>query len=300
MGNEIQLSENSKAAIVAAADYRNMLVSFTKDVLKENVDFGIIPGVTKPSLLKPGSEKLINLFGLSCEMDRIDKEFDLQNKFIAYTYKATIKNKEGRILSQCEGSVNSYETKYRYSWINTDKKPSKEEAASLKAQGAGKWGKIGNDWVWKERQENPDVIGLQNTIQKMAQKRAMVGAVLIATGASEFFTQDVEDMGFIDVDHKEVEPEKPSAPAASNVPEPSTDEKVNSMLKKEINNVAADAPMNTMIKAMIDNSFDQKSLVEVWNNNPSWHSNKAFCDHMTAKKKELARPQTKTKKEVVA
>ncbi len=33
-----------------------------------------------------------------------------------------------------------------------------------------------------------------NTIQKMAQKRSLVGAVLIATGATEFFTQDLEDL----------------------------------------------------------------------------------------------------------
>jgi hypothetical protein len=32
-----------------------------------------------------------------------------------------------------------------------------------------------------------------NTIQKMAQKRALVAATLISTSASEFFTQDVED-----------------------------------------------------------------------------------------------------------
>jgi hypothetical protein len=32
-----------------------------------------------------------------------------------------------------------------------------------------------------------------NTIQKMAQKRALVAATLLATSASEFFTQDVED-----------------------------------------------------------------------------------------------------------
>lgn len=46
----------------------------------------------------------------------------------------------------------------------------------------------------KKRVANPDVIGLKNTIQKMAQKRAFVGAILIATGASQFYTQDVEDM----------------------------------------------------------------------------------------------------------
>jgi hypothetical protein len=40
---------------------------------------------------------------------------------------------------------------------------------------------------------NPDVAEVVNTIQKMAQKRALVAATLIATSASEFFTQDVED-----------------------------------------------------------------------------------------------------------
>jgi len=41
--------------------------------------------------------------------------------------------------------------------------------------------------------DNPDVADVVNTIQKMAQKRALVAATLIATSASEFFTQDVED-----------------------------------------------------------------------------------------------------------
>jgi hypothetical protein len=40
---------------------------------------------------------------------------------------------------------------------------------------------------------NPDVADAVNTVQKMAQKRALVAATLIATSASEFFTQDLED-----------------------------------------------------------------------------------------------------------
>ena len=40
---------------------------------------------------------------------------------------------------------------------------------------------------------NPDICDQVNTIQKMATKRAMIAAVLIAVNASEFFTQDVED-----------------------------------------------------------------------------------------------------------
>lgn len=41
---------------------------------------------------------------------------------------------------------------------------------------------------------NPEVGDLLNTLRKMAQKRTLVGGVLLATGASAFFTQDVEDM----------------------------------------------------------------------------------------------------------
>jgi hypothetical protein len=42
---------------------------------------------------------------------------------------------------------------------------------------------------------NPDAADLVNTVQKMGQKRAFVAATLIATSASEFFTQDIEESG---------------------------------------------------------------------------------------------------------
>jgi hypothetical protein len=47
---------------------------------------------------------------------------------------------------------------------------------------------------------NPDGADVVNTIQKMAQKRALVAATLIATSASEFFTQDVEDADLRNID----------------------------------------------------------------------------------------------------
>jgi len=58
----------------------------------------------------------------------------------------------------------------------------------------------GNSVAWEldvdtalYRIPNPDGADVVNTIQKMAQKRALVAATLLATSASEFFTQDVED-----------------------------------------------------------------------------------------------------------
>lgn len=40
---------------------------------------------------------------------------------------------------------------------------------------------------------NDDIASQVNTIQKMAQKRALIAATLLAVNASEFFTQDLED-----------------------------------------------------------------------------------------------------------
>ena len=44
-----------------------------------------------------------------------------------------------------------------------------------------------------EKQENPDIADVYNTVLKMAKKRAMVDAVLTITAASDIFTQDLEE-----------------------------------------------------------------------------------------------------------
>ncbi|WP_345948678.1 hypothetical protein ABDD95_17700 [Mucilaginibacter sp. PAMB04274] len=199
------ITDEMQSSITHMAQMRNALIAFTKEVLVKDQDYGVVPGVQKPTLLKPGAEKLMNLYGLSVEFECTDKVLDIQSKFIAYTYKATAKNRDGRIVTQCEGSVNSFEPKYRYVWLEKAK-PVQATQDKLKAEGNGKFRKGATGWSWVERTENPDLLGLQNTMQKMAQKRAFVGAILLATNASEFFTQDVEDMGFIDVEATVVEP----------------------------------------------------------------------------------------------
>ena len=62
--------------------------------------------------------------------------------------------------------------------------------------------------VGQVKNENP--ADLVNTIQKMAQKRALVAATLIAVNASEFFTQDMEDYSGIIEGSFEEAPQKPA------------------------------------------------------------------------------------------
>lgn len=177
----------------------NSFSDFTKQILKPGLDFGTIPGVQKPSLFKPGAEKLRFAYGLSTEVKCTSKSEDFVRKFFDYTYLCTVRDKSGRVLAQCEGNCCSEETKYKYIFQpNYSVTPTKDEADQWKAEKRGKQSKINGKWVWCDRIENPEVSTLRNTLMKMAQKRAFVGAMLLATGASEFFTQDVEDMDIQD------------------------------------------------------------------------------------------------------
>ena len=63
--------------LAAAVERRKQLVAFTQKLMVPGKDYGVIPGTTdKPTLLKPGAEKLLNYFGLTTRFEIIDKEQD--------------------------------------------------------------------------------------------------------------------------------------------------------------------------------------------------------------------------------
>jgi hypothetical protein len=114
--------------------------------------------------------------------------------------KSKLKTKNNSI-TEFEFAINKAETTGQYGkpaeyWQKFQDAINSGEAKIIK-----KKAKSGKEMIAYEipsfsyRIPNPDVVGLKNTMMKMAQKRAFVGAVLIATGASEFFTQDLEDLG---------------------------------------------------------------------------------------------------------
>ena len=76
-------------------------------------------------------------------------------------------------------------------------------AALMGADGSPK--KVDGKWVISRKMENLNAWDKDNSMLKMAQKRAMVGATLTACAASDIFTQDVEDM-VIEAPEKPVEP----------------------------------------------------------------------------------------------
>jgi len=158
-----------------------------RQVMQNGEHFGVIPGTNKPTLLKAGAEKL-------CLTFRLDPQYDSTERCDGD--HLTVKSKcslfhivTGRRIGSGEGSCSTKESKYAYRRTPT--------------------GKITND----------NLADQWNTVLKMANKRALVAAVLNATAASDIFTQeDLEGMAdsgqrFSQEPRQESKP-KPAPPGA--------------------------------------------------------------------------------------
>lgn len=201
-------------SIQEAVQRYNAVVEFTRGVMKEGKDFGTIPGAgDKPTLLKPGAEKLCSLFGMVPDFITMPETvIDWAAPFFYLRVKCELR-RGGALVGTGIGSANSHEIKYRYRQAKrVCPKCGKPSVKKGKEEFGGGWycdardGGCRAKFAEKDPQiteqqtgqvENPDPADLLNTLDKMAQKRALVAATLIAANASEFFTQDIEDMGYI-------------------------------------------------------------------------------------------------------
>lgn len=102
-----------------------------QSTLKAGHDYGIIPGTEKPSLLKPGSEKINMMMGITSEYEIMDKVEDYDKGFFAYNVKCIL-SKNGYKITEGVGNCNSREKKYAsqdaYSITNTILKMAKKRA----------------------------------------------------------------------------------------------------------------------------------------------------------------------------
>ncbi len=100
------------------AERRNAVVEFTRAAMKEGIDFGTIPSTSKPTLLKPGAEKLCTLFGLAPTFEILDSVKDWTGAahggepLFYFEYKCKLW-KQGHLIAEGDGSCNSWEKKYR-------------------------------------------------------------------------------------------------------------------------------------------------------------------------------------------
>lgn len=230
-----------KTAVQETAKKRAIIQSLqSNSVLIEGHDYATIPGTGKPSLMKPGAERLCSAFSLKPKFIPVNRVEDWEKGFFHVEYECILVHIGTNLeIATSIASCNTKEARYRWRWVSEEDVPHDVDKATLKTRESreqifkfayekrettGQYGKPESYYqMWDEaikaglareieipsrsgkaypgyemgakeyRIENDDTYTLHNTIIKMAQKRALVAAVLIASNASEFFTQDIED-----------------------------------------------------------------------------------------------------------
>ena len=186
-------------------------------VLKTGSDYNAVTRTLKPTLLLDGAHQICQAFHLRPEFTIETKTEDrtANPPFLSYFCRCKLYHRPtGMLVAEGIGAANSYESRYRYRWAEA---PAEEQKRwqELKNLPGYRSKKIEGRWVLHRRVENPDIFDLQNTLVKMAKKRAYVDATLNATGASRLFTQDLEDIGHPAADKPEYQPaayQPPSSP----------------------------------------------------------------------------------------
>lgn len=191
MSNELEL-QSQQTVPLTANEVRaqvNRIQEVMKGVMQEGQHFGKIPGAgDKPTLLKAGAEKLMMTF-------RLAPEVEVEPLFLAdaigYRVKVNLKTMDGRFVGSGVGECSSLEEKYKWREVICQQ----EWDETPPDQRRMKWKKgYGEKPPFSIRQVRTNPADQANTILKMAKKRALVDATLTTLGASDIFTQDIEDM----------------------------------------------------------------------------------------------------------
>src|SRR6266568_5319664 len=172
-------------------DQYNQLIKFCKSKLIPDKDYGVIPGTKKKALYKPGAEKVAFLFQLKVDPKCIEKVEDWENGFFYYKYRCELIHfATGKFAGAAERSCNSHESKYAYTKKAERWATEEEKKLSVKRKKNPDYPGSFDLYLPKSAYEQADQV---NTIMAMAQKRAIVAAVVHATMASEIFDADVDD-----------------------------------------------------------------------------------------------------------
>jgi len=188
MDNKV-MTVNNQA--MTAGDVRkqvNLIQEVMEAVMKKDEHYGIIPGCKKPSLFKPGAEKLCMTFRLSPDYEELSGTREEDN-FISYKIKCSlIYIPTGEMVGHGLGACNSKEKKYKERSVYPNRATAEEKSIGREEE---KKSQSGN---YKVIMVPVDPWEIQNTLYKMACKRALIAAVLNATAASDCFSQDIEDL----------------------------------------------------------------------------------------------------------
>lgn len=145
------------------AEFHASMVDIVKTNFVINQDYGPIPGTKGNTLLKPGAEKICVAFDCHPEYELIESE--REHNFENIHYGKTV--------------LGMYRFVYKCKIV-------RNKTGAVIGEGHGSCSTLESKYASRPRD-------VENTVCKMAQKRAFVAATLHSFGLSNRFTQDVED-----------------------------------------------------------------------------------------------------------
>lgn len=225
-------------ALLRETEQRKLLGQYVSHHMIPGTDFGVIPGTEKPTLYKPGAEKLTQLFRCIPRFRIEDRTENWETGLFYYRIGCTIVTQgDGTPVAEGVGSCSTFESRYR--WRNASRVcPScgKEAIIKGKTEFGGGWvcfkKKDGCGAKFNEqdksitsqavgRIENPDIRDHVNTVLKMAKKRALVDAAIALARCSDIFTQDLED----NLDKDDLDEPKNTPPVQNEAEKPAANAK---------------------------------------------------------------------------
>ncbi|MGP0583667.1 hypothetical protein [Paenibacillus timonensis] len=179
------------------------LQEFFKAIMVKDEDFGVVPGTQKPTLYKPGAEKLCELYGFAAHVKNKTEERDFETGYYRVEFTLQMVHRSsGIVVGDGVGECSTFESKYRYRWVNENKVPRHLVKEDLLYEDKDVWenGQKTGKTYKQYRIPNEDLHSQWNTVLKMAYKRAYVGLTMQCTRSSGIFTQEESEMDeFADV-----------------------------------------------------------------------------------------------------
>lgn len=260
MANQLVMYDDELPAYEVRSQV-NQIQTLMKLVLQEGEHYGKIPGVQKPTLLQPGAEKICLMFHLVPHYEIVKESIDGMPGHREYTVTCSLYDSDGVKRSEAVASCSTMESRYRWrdGWEDTGEpipRDARDRKQEYRKKGFG-MKKVNGNWIWVrflDRQENADIADQWNTVCQMAQKRAFVRAVRSATAASDIFTQDIEEVPYVESTYEVPEQESPK-PAEPPKPSMTDDERA------ELANL-----VDTMVRANYDATSSKREIWERYKN----------------------------------
>lgn len=191
--NAVVTTDRQLMSVDEMRDRINNVQKVMQAVMKDGTHFGTIPGTKKPTLYKAGSEVLLTTFhiGLRLEIEDLSNNDETRYRVKAIGFHQPTSSTVGEGIGEC--STNEEKYKWRTAVCSEEFDAFPESRRRVKYVRS-----------WNNRTRSYDIItaqqvrtehaDLSNTVLKMAKKRAQIDFTLTALGASDIFTQDIEDL----------------------------------------------------------------------------------------------------------